>query len=224
MSSQFDPRLLQARWVLGGISAEELTVQAFSALERGFEGMALQQLAGLTQPTFSDLGTLPERVFADMGLRPVDREQAVAFLLAHVELLTSDTISSILRAFPAFSDRWSKHIESWSGELAGSYNDMAAFVHFVVEDLYAKGRLDEVRGVFHFLEQLPVGSSQETRDLIGLGFFETLQNVASWQPYGSKVFEPFLGSTSRQIWKEIQAMWVCKSNLADVIRAEREHD
>jgi hypothetical protein len=221
---RFDPELLQVRWVLGGLSAEELAKQALSALELGFEGTALQQLAGLTKPTLSDLGTLPERAFADMGLNPVNREQAVAFLVAHGELFTNDTISSILTAFPAFSERWVKHLESWSGEPAGPYNDMAEFVHFVVEDLYDKGKLDEVRNVFLFMEQLVASGDQKTRDLIGFGFFETLQNVASWQPYGNKAFEQFLGSTSARIWSEIQAMWVGKSSLPDVIRAERKHD
>jgi len=224
MSSRFDLQLLQARWVLGGISADELAARALSVLEQGFEGMGLQQLAGLTKPTLSDLGALPERAFADMGLKPVSREQAVSFLLAHIELLTSGTILSILKVFPAFSDsdRWRKHIESWSGEPAGLYIDMAEFVHFVVEDLYEEERLEEVRSVFHFLEQLLKGASEETSNLIALGFFETLQNFASWRPYGYEAFKPFLGSTSKQIWTEIQMMWTGKSSLADVIRAERE--
>ena len=99
---------------------------------------------------------------------------------------------------------------------------MAEFVHFVVEDLYDKNNLDEVRRVFQLMEQLLSGGTEDTRNLIGLGFFETLQNVASWRSYGNQAFEQFLGPASQQIWKEIRRMWVGKSSLADVIRAERE--
>ena len=57
--------------------------------------------------------------------------------------------------------------------------DMAEFVHFVVEDLYEKGNLGETRRVFDLLEKLLVEADEETRNLIGLGFFEDLQNFAS---------------------------------------------
>jgi hypothetical protein len=98
---------------------------------------------------------------------------------------------------------------------------MAEFVHFVIEDLYERANLDEMRRVFDCLESLFAEGSQETRDLIGLGFFETLQNVASWRPYGNTVFEPFFGSMSKQVWKDIGRIWQGKSSLMDVIRAER---
>ena len=78
--------------------------------------------------------------------------------------------------------------------------------------------------MFQLREQLLAGSTQEARNLIGLGFFETLQNVASFKPYGNKAFEQFLGPTSRQIWKEIERMWAGKSSLGDIIRAERKRD
>ncbi len=131
---------------------------------------------------------------------------------------------SALKAFPAFSERWRKHVEDWRGEPAGSYSDMAEFVDFVVKDLYNEGKLDDVRNVFEFLERQLAGSGQETRDVIGLGFFETLRNVASWRPYGFRAFERFLGPASERIWKEIQTAWAGKSSLADVIRAERKRD
>jgi hypothetical protein len=63
LGSNLDPELLQARWVLGGIEPEQFVAIAVSALEQGFDGTALQQLAALSRPTSRDLGTLPERVF-----------------------------------------------------------------------------------------------------------------------------------------------------------------
>jgi hypothetical protein len=111
---------------------------AVSALEQGFDGTALKQLAGLSRPASRDLGTLPERVFAAMGLKPLDQDEALALLLARGEPSTGPVFSALRQAFPDFADRWKKHVASWGGNPAGSYNDMGEFVHFVVEDVYEK--------------------------------------------------------------------------------------
>jgi hypothetical protein len=221
---EFDAELLQARFVLGGVGAEELASQAVFALERGFVGTALQQLAGLVRPTQRELENLPERAFAELGLQPIDKEQAVTRLMTRGEPATSATVSALVAAFPEFSRRWRNHIEQWGGNPAGSYNDMATFVEFVVEDLYEKGAVDEVRRAFELLDKPLLEGDEETRTLIGLGFFETLQCATSWRPYGNKVFEQFLGEASRQVWEEIQRQWAGKSSLAEVIRAERRRD
>jgi hypothetical protein len=134
MPPRFDPELLQARWLLGSVAPEQLVSEALVALEQGYTGIALQQLAGLTRPTVSDLGTLPDRAFAEMGLKAINREQAVD-LVSRRGPAPNDVMLSLLNSFPAFAARWRKHIEQWGGEPAGPYNDMAEFVHFVVEDL-----------------------------------------------------------------------------------------
>jgi hypothetical protein len=136
----------------------------------------------------------------------------------------TDVVASLLEAFPDFAKRGEKYVASWGGEASGSYVDMAGFVNFVVEDLNEKGNLDETKRAFQFLEQLLTGATQRTRDLIGLGFFETLRNFASWRPGGNEVYEQFLGPISKQIWGELQVMWTGKSNLMDVIRAERKNN
>jgi hypothetical protein len=209
--------------VLGGIDPGEFVDLAVYALEHGFDGTALQQLGGLSRPTSRDLGDLPRRMFADMGLKTIDRDQAVALLIARGQPSTSPIVSTLRQAFPDFSDRWKKHITWWHGSPAGSYMDMAEFVHFVVEDVYEKGNLDETHRIFQLLEKLLVEADQQTRDLIGYGFFETLQNFASWRPHGNKAYEQFFGPLSKQVWSELQAMWAGKSSLMDVIRAERKN-
>jgi len=219
---KLDWEVLQARWILGGIEPREFVDLAIYALQRGFDGPALQQIAGLSNPTSRDLGNLPERAFADMGLKPMDQDGAAGFLIERGEPATSPVVSTLRQAFPDFSDRWKKHIMWWGGNPAGSYNDMAEFVHFVVEDVYEQGKLDETRRVFEHLEKLLVGAHEENRNLIGLGFFETLQNVTSWRPGGNKVYEQFFGPISKQTWGELQRMWAGKSSLMDVIRAEQK--
>lgn len=217
------PEAVQARWALGGVDPEELVSWALSVLEQGFSGIALQQIAGLSRPSRTDLGALPERAFAELGLKPIDRERAVDVLLARGEPTTCVVMSSVLTEFPDFSGRWRQHIQRWGGNPAGPYNDMARFVHFVVEDLYENGNTGRVRDAFLLMERLGAADDQATRDLIGFGFFETLQNVSSWKSYGSKAFEQFLGPVSELLWREIQRIWAGKASLADVIRAERDN-
>jgi hypothetical protein len=85
-----------------------------------------------------------------------------------------------------------------------------------------KGNLDETRRVFQLLENLLVEADQETKNLIGLGFFETLQNVAPHRSQGKKVYEQFFGPMSKKVWSELQRMWAGKSSLMDVIRSEQK--
>jgi hypothetical protein len=217
-----DVQLLQAKWVLGGVEPEQLVQAAVLALEQGFDGTALRQLAGLSQAASRDLDTLPASAFAEMGLKPTSDDEAVSILLARDEPRTSPVISNFRRTFPDFLQRWRKYIAVEGGNSCGSYIDMAEVVHFVVEDVYEKGDLDKTRRIFQFLEQQLLGADEETRNLIGLGFFETLQCVASWRHGGNRVYEQFLGPISKEIWIDLQGMWAGKGSLADVIRAERE--
>jgi hypothetical protein len=216
--ANLDIELLYARWVLGGVEPHQLVHLALSALEQGIDGTALQQLAGLTQPTSRDLGTLPTRAFAEMGLKAIGREEAAVALLDRGQ---PAVLSNLRRAFPNFSERWKKCVANQGAEYAGSYLGMAEFVHFVVEDVYEKRNIDETRRVFQVLEEQLVEADQETTDLVLLGFFETLQNFASWRRGGNRVYEQFLGPISRAIWNELQRMWAGKSSLMDVIRAEQ---
>ena len=48
----------------------------------------------------------------------------------------AEVMPRLVAEFPTFRPRWEKHLESWKGEAAGNYSDIAEFVHFVVQDLY----------------------------------------------------------------------------------------
>jgi hypothetical protein len=219
---KFDAELLQARWVLGGITPVELVPQAILALEAGFSGSALRQIADLTLPSRDDLGTLPERAFEELGLAKVDRDQAIALVIERGIPFSHPLIFEITKAFPEFAPRWKEHVAYWQGHPAGAYLDLAEFVHFVVEDLYDKGGVQEVQRTFDFMELALVTGNEDTKGLVSLGFFETLQCVASWRPYGQRAFAQFLGPNSRKVWEELHIVWQGKSSLADVIRAEIE--
>jgi hypothetical protein len=208
---KFDTELLQARWVLGGLRPEELPDQATLALEEGFDGNAIKQLAGLVRPSLRDLETLPDKAFGEMGLRAIDKAQAASVIMARGLPRTSSPISALLKSSPGFVERWKRHILNWGGEPAGPYNDIEQFVHFVVDDLYEAGKRAEMRQFFDVLEKVLAEADDETKNLIALGFFERLQNFASRKPYGSKVFEEFLGPKSSQTWQSLQAIWAGNS-------------
>jgi hypothetical protein len=129
----------------------------------------------------------------------------------------------LVEEFPAFRERWEKHLERWNGEPAGSYLDIAEFVHFVVKELYPAGKTEEVQRAFDLMEQWLVNGNQKVRDVVVIGFLEDLQNVASWQPFGKKAFVPFLRPQSRDAWNEIERVWAGKSSLAEVISEERKN-
>src|SRR6266481_924315 len=116
LGSNLDLELLQAKWVLGGIEPEELVELAVSALQHGFGGIALEQLAGLSQPISRDLGSLPDRAFTDMGLKSIDQNEAISILLDRGEPSTDPAVSKLREAFPDFSARWKEHVAWWGGK------------------------------------------------------------------------------------------------------------
>jgi hypothetical protein len=218
---KFDMEVFHAKWVIGSIEPEEFVEIAISALQQGFDGTALQQLAGLSKPTTQEIGDLPKRFFSEQGLKPITKEEAVDFLIARGELSRPSVFTALRQAFPDFSDRWKKYIIEWHGS-SGSFIDMAEFMHFVVEDLYENGNLAETRRAFNELEKLLENADEETRGFIEFSFFEDLQNYASHRPGGNAVYEQFFGPISRQIWAELKQIWAGKSSLAYVIHAENK--
>lgn len=73
----FDPNVFVARWYCGYVLPEDLPAFAADALEAGYDGYALRQLAGLVRPTSRDVGDLFVRALGDMGLeKPSSRQQA----------------------------------------------------------------------------------------------------------------------------------------------------
>jgi hypothetical protein len=135
----------------------------------------------------------------------------------------AEVMPRLIAEFPGFHARWEKHLESWHGEPAGHYNDIAQFVHFVVEDLYPTGKTADLQHAFELVEQWLVNGNRNLRDLIAIGFLEDLQNIASWKEFGREVFISFLGPQSHHAWNEIEKTWAGKMSLMEVIRAERKN-
>ncbi|MCG8547394.1 MAG: hypothetical protein MJE12_24620 [Alphaproteobacteria bacterium] len=131
-----------------------------------------------------------------------------------------ELISRYLEVCPEFRRRWDEHLAYWKDEERGTFIDLAEVVHFIV-DSYSGGQLDIVQRALTLTESLLAEDDPETNGLVTYGLLETLQTHASHKPYGSDVFEKFLGPISMQAWREIELDWQGKRSLAEVIRAEK---
>ncbi len=119
----------------------------------------------------------------------------------------------LVAEFPAFRPRWDKHLEYWEGKPAGYYNDITEFVYFVVRDLYPSGQIEEVHRALDMMEDLLKNGSSAVQELVVIGFFEDLQNLASRQAFGKEAFIPFLGPKSREAWDELERFWSGEGNV-----------
>ena len=123
-----------------------------------------------------------------------------------------------LAACPGAHASWKEHCQkSKPRELP--YLGVAVFAHHLV-DCVRLNELDQLPPVFETVERLILEGDPEVRSLATIGFLEDVQNIASWQPFGNKVFRPYLGPASLAAWEEIEEIWRGKSSLMDVLRAE----
>jgi len=114
-----------------------------------------------------------------------------------------ELISHLLREFPQFRSRR----EQDASNAAGPYHDVSLFVRFLTDELYEKKNFAQVQAVFEEMEHFLKEGTSEARELVALGFLETLWTVASWKPYGSDVFLHFLYPASRSVWDKLEAAW-----------------
>ncbi len=119
----------------------------------------------------------------------------------------ADVVPRLVAEFPGFRPRWEKYLEFYEGESAGNYIDIAQFVYFVVGDLYASGKIEEVQHAFDLMEYLLRNGNHGVRELVVIGFLEDLQNFASQQTFGKEAFVRFLGPKSREAWDELERSW-----------------
>ena len=85
-------------------------------------------------------------------------------------------ISDLQHEFPQFLSR----LGQWEDDQTQRFS-MPAFAHFVIDQLYEHDNDERVRAAFAQMEKFLRDGSQEVRNLVGLGFLETLHNLASWK-------------------------------------------
>src|SRR5438046_9312946 len=81
---------------------------------------------------------------------------------------------------------------------------MSELAHYVVES-YANGITVEFLNLFGTVEALLQNSDSEIENLIAVGLFEDIQNIASHRDFGAAPFRRWLAPRSLVIWDEVDA-------------------
>jgi len=129
-------------------------------------------------------------------------------------------IMRLCEEFPRFAVAWEKYLAGWGGESCGPYMDIAEFAHFVDNELFTGGEHEEIRRAFLVLDHLFLNGDEPTRDLIGIGFVEDLQNILSGSTDGHSTVIPLLPPTLLKVWGRIEKQWAGHSSLMEVLEAE----
>jgi hypothetical protein len=121
-----------------------------------------------------------------------------------------------LEVCPTAKAEWKEYLKEYEGERPAHYVEIAVFFSHVVK-CYKQSRTESFPRVFQLVERLIIEGDDYTQGVIIVGFLEGLQNVASWESFGSAVFEPYLGPKSLAAWRELESAWEGNNSLADVI-------
>lgn len=116
-----------------------------------------------------------------------------------------EQIDRILATVPDFRNRWDGFLNHWTGEVSPPwYVGFSELAHYVV-DSYAQGSTVELPSLFDTVEALLQSSDPELENLIAVGLFEDIQNIASHRDFGASPFRRWLGPRSLVVWDEIDA-------------------
>jgi hypothetical protein len=120
-------------------------------------------------------------------------------------------ISDLVHEFPQLtgSSVWNS-----SADHDGQWSEFAQ----LVLALYDQGSYRQVQAAFDRVEEFLNLSEPEIRAWVA-GFFQTLQDIASWGRESSDVFLRFLGARSRHVWATLDAI---RSDLAECSILEAE--
>jgi hypothetical protein len=113
-----------AEWYLGLYPPEKMPVLALWALEQGFDGPALRELAGRTSATRSDEGDLIERALRELGKEPLDLSGAGRLLAI---LLCQQIVSGKTSPYEGAARSWSIY------DRCGRPKSLIPFVGFASE-------------------------------------------------------------------------------------------
>lgn len=115
-----------------------------------------------------------------------------------------EQIEQIVAAAPNFRNRWNGFLKDWEGEVPPWYVGMSELAHYLVEN-YAQGLTVEFSNLFGTVEASLQIADPELQNLIAVGLFEDIQNIASHREFGAAPFRRWLGARSLVAWDEVDA-------------------
>jgi hypothetical protein len=126
-----------------------------------------------------------------------------------------EAFETLIATVPDFQPRYQKFRADWQEEETPWYLAMGELAHYVV-DMYEGGNTAQYKDLFSAIELLLRGADAELQNLIWVGLFEDIQNIASHRSFGAGVFRPWLGPQSLIAWDEVNhsmqkvAAWASK--------------
>jgi hypothetical protein len=130
-------------------------------------------------------------------------------------LANREQIEHLVAAAPNFRTRWERFLKDSEDEnVPPWFVGISELAHYLVES-YAEGVTGELPRFFSTVETLlenadpetadPETADPETEDLIAVGLFEDIQNIASHRDFGPAPFRRLLGPRSLVVWDEVDA-------------------
>jgi len=108
---------------------------------------------------------------------------------------TRVAFETIIAAVREFRPRWHEFLSDWRAEEIPWYLAMGELAHYVVE-AYQRGNTGQFTDLFSAVESVLQNPDREIKNLVWVGLFENMQNVASHRAFGSPVFRNWLGPQS----------------------------
>ena len=130
--------------------------------------------------------------------------------------LRPQLMAAFAQACPSFAERWSRHVRSTPAEDRTGYDDVAVLAHHVVS-LQRRASTAELSAAFSVAEQALKTSDETTRNLVSIGFFGDIQNIASHSPEAGSAadFFGYLGPVSVGEWRAIEEKWTAAGAAAE---------
>jgi len=116
-----------------------------------------------------------------------------------------EQIEQLVAAAPNFRNRWEGFLkECGEEEVPPRFVGMSELAHYLVES-YTKAVTVEFPNLFDTVEALLQNPNPEIENLIAVGLFEDIQNIASHSDFGAAPFRQLLGARSLLSWDEVDA-------------------
>jgi hypothetical protein len=116
-----------------------------------------------------------------------------------------EQVEQLVAAAPNFRSRWEQFLKDFEGDEAlPFFVGISELAHYVVNS-YAQGVTVEFPQLFRTIEDLLQNPEPELENLITVGLFEDIQNIASHRDFGAAPFRALLGARSLVVWDEIDA-------------------
>lgn len=120
-------------------------------------------------------------------------------------------IHQLLNAMPEVRETWTSATQP--------KEIMQRFAQYLIE-LAKAARTESFPQIFDVVESQIIYGSEETQEVIIVGFLEKIKNIASLENVDYSVFESYLGPETHVAWRWLEKRWQGKRSLADTLRSK----